>query len=68
MFFVSPIEYQVAKNGIYGKPSYLSTLFDEDLINTIKEKASKKIVKINNIEPLEFIKRINNEFVQCKSP
>ena len=36
MFFTSPIEYQVTKNGIYGKSSYLSSLFDEDLINTIK--------------------------------
>ena len=68
MFFVSPIEYQVTKNGIYGKPSYWSTLFDEELINKIKEKENKKIVKINDSDPLEFIQKSNNGFVQFKSP
>ena len=68
MFFISPIKYQVTKNGIYGKLSDLYRLFDEELVNKIKEKENKIIVKINGIEPLEFIQRINKGFLQCKSP
>ena len=43
-------------------------LFGEELVNKIKEKENKIIVKINGIEPLEFIQRINKGFLQCKSP
>ena len=59
IFFVSPVEYQITKNGIYGKPSYLYILFDADLINQIKSKEGKKITKINDVDPLEFIQKIN---------
>ena len=68
MFFVSPIQYQVTKNGIYSKLSYLSALFDNDLINQIKQKEGKKITKINDLEPLKFIQQINKGFNQFKSP
>ena len=68
LFFVSPIEYEITKNGVYGKPSYLYTLFDEDIINQIKEKEGTKISKINNLDPLEYIQKINKGFLQCKSP
>ena len=50
--FISPIEYQITKNGVYNKPSYFSALFDENLINQIKEKEGKKIKTINDLEPL----------------
>ena len=68
LFFVSPIEYEITKNGVYGKPSYLYTVFDEDIINQIKEKEGTKISKINNLDPLEYIQKINKGFLQCKSP
>ena len=56
MFFISPIEYQITKNGVYGKPSYLSGLFDQDLINQIKQNEDKKIVLINLVGPLNYRK------------
>ena len=68
IFFVSPIHYQITKNAIYGKPSDLFTLFDEEIINQIRQNQGKKIVKINDLEPLEFIQKINKGFRQCKSP
>ena len=66
--FISPIEYQITKNGVYNKPSYFSALFDENLINQIKEKEGKKIKTINDLEPLEFIQKANKGFYQFKSP
>ena len=68
IFFASPIEFEITKNGIYGKPSFLSTLFDEDLINQIKVEVGRKILKINGLDPLDFIQKINKGFKQFKSP
>ena len=68
MFFISPIEYQITKNGVYGKPSYLSGLFDQDLINQIKQNEDKKIILINLFEPLNYIQKANKGFCQLKSP
>ena len=67
LFFVFPIEYEITKNGIYSKPSYLSGLFDkvQELINQIKQKEGKKI---NGLDPLEYIQKINKGFIQLKSP
>ena len=68
MFFASPIEYEITKNAIYCNPSPLYSLFDEDLINQIKQKVGRKIMKINDLDPLDFIQKINKGFQQYKSP
>ena len=68
MYWVSPIRYKITANGVYCEVSKGSGEFDKDLISNINAKKDIEIIKINNLNPLDFIQSINKGFNQYKSP
>ena len=68
MFFVSPIHYKITKNSVYSELSKYSPFFGEDIQKKIKEKEDIEIDKINGLNPIEYIQKINKGFQQYKSP
>ena len=67
-FFISPVSFLIYKNNVYSFSNEEYISFDPDFEEEIKDFETKSILSINDMDPLDYIQKFNNNFRNIKSP
>jgi len=67
--FIFPMIFFLRDDIVFSYPYYnFESYFDENLIDQINSVIGKPIISINNLNPIEYIQKINGNFRKLKSP